>query len=137
MAITFDIDVDLRPFAPDIDAAKAAIMITDALAMASEVAPCTNDADFTKTAAAKAIIRGAILRWNDQGTGAATQLVAGPYQMTANSQPRRSMFFPSEIVDLQNLCTGDTNRQAFTVDTYPPADTSAEWDGSGVWPWVG
>lgn len=111
-------------------------MIADAMAMASVVAPCINDDDFAYSAAAKAIIRGAILRWNDQGNGAATQLVAGPYQVTNTTQPRRSMFFPSEIVDLQNLCSGDSNRQAFTVDTYPAADPSAEWDGVGIWPWV-
>lgn len=132
MAITFDIEADLRPFAPEIDSAKAAIMVADALAIASVVAPCINSDEFTNTAAAKAIIRGAILRWNDQANSAATQLVAGPYQMAGNSQPRRSMFFPSEITDLQNLCAGNTNRQAFTVDSYPVAessDSAPDWGG--------
>lgn len=137
MAITIDVDADLRPFAPDIDPAKAAIMIADAMALAAVVAPCILEDDFKYATAAKAIIRGAILRWNDSGTGAATQLSAGPFQQTLTTAPRRSMFWPSEITDLQNLCADATNGKAFTVDTMPVETPDESWDGTGIWPWVG
>lgn len=123
MAITFDVDADLRPFDPNIDPAKAAIMIADALAIALVVAPCIFDAGFQHEAAAKAIIRGAILRWNDQGSGGtvATTQSAGAFsvsQTVDNRHSRKVAFWPSEITDLQSLC-GSSRKQAFTIDTYP------------------
>lgn len=137
MAIEFDVDADLRPFAPDIDTAKATIMIADALAMAQAFAPCIFEAGFTNEAAAKAIIRGAILRWNDAGSGANSNdtLVAGPFTKMAahdNKQVRKVAFWPSEITDLQNLCAGRDSRQAFTVDSYPVGDPpvyAPDWGG--------
>lgn len=144
MTITFDVDADLRPFAPDIDAAKAQLMITDALAMAQAFAPCIFADGFTNEAAAKAIIRGAILRWNDSGSGALSQLskTAGPWtetQSTDNRQTRKSAFWPSEITDLQSLCESpDTDRRlAFTIDTTPDETPPDYWDGTGIWNWVG
>lgn len=123
MAIEFDVNADLRPFDPNIDAAKATLMITDALAMAEVFAPCIFEPGFTKTAAAKAIIRGAILRWNEQGAAGSvsTTKVAGGYtvsQTVDTKQVRKVAFWPSEITDLQSLC-GSSQVQAFTIDTYP------------------
>jgi len=95
---------DLTPFAP-IDSAKAAAMIEDAEAMAVLAAPCISAADFTNSAAVKAILRGAVLRWNEAGTGALSAQAAGPFSQTLDTrQERRGMFWPSEIVALQNLC---------------------------------
>lgn len=127
MAISFDIDTDLRPFDPKIDAAKAQLMITDALAMAEVFAPCIFEPEFTKTAAAKAIIRGAILRWNEQGSGGLVQTTkaAGSFsvsQTVDNKQVRKVAFWPSEITDLQALC-GPSQAMAFTIDTYPAEET--------------
>lgn len=126
MAISFDVDTDLRPFAPNIDSAKAVIMIADALAMAEALAPCVFEPGFTKEAAAKAIIRGAILRWNEQGTGAAVQRsqTAGPFthsETIDTRQSRKVAFWPSEITELQSLC-GVSVRKAFSVDTVPEVD---------------
>lgn len=114
---------DLTPFAPDIDATKAAAMIADALALATMVAPCLSEelppslSDEQK-AAAKAIVRGAVLRWNDSGSGAATSKAAGPFQIAFdNRQSRKSMFWPSEITELQRICKGGSDGGAFSVDT--------------------
>lgn len=116
-AVTITLD-DLRVFAPDIDEAKAAAMIEDALALAAEVAPCILEDSFTKAAAAKAILRGAILRWNDSGTGAIVSQAAGPFSQTVDtSRERRSLFWPSEIEQLQKLCTGSDPSGAFSIDT--------------------
>ncbi|MBM4496345.1 hypothetical protein MWT96_20280 [Prescottella equi] len=111
---------DLTAFASDIDPAKAEIMIEDALALAAEVAPCILDPGFTKAAAAKAIIRGAVLRWNDSGSGAVTQVSAGSFQQTVDTRTaRRSMFWPSEITELQKLCGAARSGRAFSIDTTP------------------
>jgi hypothetical protein len=96
---------DLTPFAT-IDEAKAQAMIDDAMALAARVAPCILDADFAYTDAARAIIRGAVLRWNEAGTGALQAQTAGPFGQTVDTrQQRRGMYWPSEINDLAALCS--------------------------------
>lgn len=118
-AVSITVD-DLLPFAPDIDAVKAAAMIEDALALAAEVAPCILDESFTKGAAAKALLRGAVLRWNDAGTGAVVSQAAGPFSQTIDtSKSRRSLFWPSEIESLQALCSEQGPKMAFAIDTAP------------------
>lgn len=109
---------DLAPFAT-IDEAKAAAMIEDALALAARVAPCITDPTFTHEAAARAVLRAAILRWHEAGTGALQQQTVGPFGQTFDTrQTRKSMFWPSEIVQLQDLCrTGEEQSGAFAVDT--------------------
>lgn len=110
---------DLKNFAT-IDAAKAADMCEDALGMAEIVAPCLFDEGFAKRRAAKAVLRGAILRWNEAGTGAAVSQQASIYGQTIDTrQPRKAMFFPSEIDALQKLCRGDDDGGAYSIDTLP------------------
>lgn len=115
-AVILTVD-DLTPFA-DIGAVKAEAMIVDAMAMATVIAPCIATADFAYEGAARAVIRGAILRWNDSGTGALTQQGAGPFQVSYdNRQARRTLFWPTEINQLQDLCKEVGQETAFTVDT--------------------
>ncbi|WP_234802098.1 hypothetical protein [Mycolicibacterium conceptionense] len=114
---------DLLPFSPDLDEDKAEAMIADALALAERVAPCIADPEFVYSAAAKAVLRSAILRWNDQGSGSGPALVAGVFGATPQNQPRRNLFYPSEIAELQALCGGGRGK-AFSIDTTPPCDES-------------
>jgi len=115
---------DLAAFA-QIDEAKALAMIEDALALAARVAPCILTDEFTYTGAAKAILRGAILRWHDTGSGALTQQSVDDYsQMVDTRQQRRSLFWPSEIQQLQDLCKGEETSGAYAVDTLGPASTA-------------
>lgn len=132
---------DLAPFA-DIDPAKAAGMIEDAEAMAVLTAPCISDLlvvppDETpaelalreaKLAAIKAILRGAILRWEDAGSGAVTaeNHQVGPFgvQNTYSPAARKSMFWPSELEQLQGICSSGEKGKAYKVDTA----------GFGAWP---
>lgn len=108
---------DLANFA-QIDEAKAQDMIDDALALAELVAPCITGSDFAYAAAAKAILRGAVLRWNEAGSGAMTQESVDDYSGTVDTrQPRRGMFWPSEITQLQDLCRADGEGGAFAIDT--------------------
>lgn len=117
---------DLEPFAT-IEAAKAQAMIDDALALAAQVAPCILDADFTGEGAAKAIIRGAVLRWNDAGSGARSSFQVGAVQEAYDTrQPRRGMFWPSEITQLQGLCSGGA-AAAFSIDTAPATAGQELW----------
>lgn len=112
---------DLAPFAT-IDPGKAAAMIADAMAMAKLVAPCIVTADFAHPDAAKAIIRGAILRWNESGQGGLSQSTqtAGVFTQSDsfdNRQPRRAMFWPSEIEQLQKMCQAADSGGAWGYDT--------------------
>lgn len=110
---------DLTPFA-EIPQAKAEAMIADALAWARRVAPCIDDPSFEHPEFALAIIRGAILRWNDAGSGAVTQVgqTAGPFGLTqAFQQPqRRNLFRPDELDELRKLCES-TSGKAWSYDT--------------------
>lgn len=119
---------DLSPFA-QIDPEKAQAMIDDALALAARVAPCINDTAFEYDDAAKAILRGAILRWNEAGTGAVQSESWGPYSQTIDTtRQRRGMFWPSEITQLQELCAdGSEAAEAFDVDTVPAVSGHLPW----------
>lgn len=116
---------DLKPFA-DIPPDKAEAMIADAMALAALYAPCILDPRFEYEAAATAIIRGAILRWNAADTGAVTSQTAGPFSVAIDSSVRRNgMYTPQEIEQLQALCS-DPNAQngvgsAWGYDTVPAA----------------
>jgi hypothetical protein len=111
---------DLTPFVPNIDGVKATAMIEDVEAQALLLAPCIGDDDFAATAGLKAILRGAILRWNDTGSGAAQQQSAGPFSMMVDTrQERRGMFWPSEITQLQSLC-GVATTGAYTLSMAGP-----------------
>ena len=110
-------------FNRELDPAIVEILIRDGLAMARRVAPCVDDDDFAYTDAAVAIIRGAVLRWAESGSGGVTSEsnTAGPFsfnQSFDNRVTRRSLFFPSELRELEALCA--TNRgKAFAFDTVP------------------
>lgn len=116
---TFLTVADLAPFA-SIEAAKANAMIDDAEAMALLAAPCIDDVGFAYGTAVKAILRGAVLRWNDSGSGALQAQTAGPFGQTLDTrQERRGMFWPSEIVALQGLC-GTTTGGVYSVSLAGP-----------------
>ena len=118
---------DLTAFA-DIDPAKAALMIEDAEAMAALAAPCLSSSEFqldeARVAAVRAILRGALIRWHDAGSGAVTQQSAGPFSQSLDTrQQRRGMFWPSEIAQLRDICagfSGEDSGKAFEIDTTPP-----------------
>lgn len=115
---------DLEKFVPGIDPVKAEEMIKDILAWAEAVAPCITDPEFPYGDAVKAILRNALLRWNDSGSGAITQWGAGQYQQSIDTrQPRKAMLTPTDIAELQKLCRkfngGTGSSGAFTVDSTP------------------
>lgn len=127
---------DLAPFA-DIDLDKALAMIEDALALAARVAPCIRDDAFEHDVAAKAIIRRAILRWNESGTGVVTQRqqTAGSFSSgeSYDRQTSRGTFWPSEINDLARLCADWNKGKAYEVDTGPRSPADGFWQHPDVW----
>lgn len=125
---------DLAPFA-SIDEAKAEQMVDDAIAQAILAAPCLEDIDSLtgmQIRQAKSVLRGAVLRWNDAGSGAFAAQTAGPFGVTLDTrQARRSMFWPSEITDLQKICKGvGSDGGAFSIDTAPAPMTMGPWFGT-------
>jgi hypothetical protein len=135
MALEFD-PADLEPFA-DIESAKAKAMVDDALAMARVHAPCIDDGDFAYPDAAKAIIRGAILRWNETGAGGLTQVTdtVGPFGRSESYQQpvRRALFWPSEMTQLQKLCKSSSGGRAYEVDLTPSGAGLPDESESAMW----
>lgn len=111
---------DLVNFAK-IDAGKAADMCEDALGQAEFHAPCIADPSFAHRRMAKSILRGAILRWHEAGSGAVQSQTTLSYGQTIDTrQPRKAMFYPSEIDQLKALCRNDDDAGgAFAIDTLP------------------
>jgi hypothetical protein len=71
-----------------------------------------------QSAALKAILRGAILRWNDAGSGAKSSVTTGPFSETIDTTvSRRGMFWPSEITSLQSICSDGLSGKVFSIDT--------------------
>lgn len=115
---------DLANFAK-IDAGKAADMCEDALSQAVYHAPCITQPGFAHRGMVKSILRGAILRWHEAGTGAVQSQTTLSYGQTIDTrQPRKAMFYPSEIEQLKALCRSDDDSGgAFAIDTLPAAAT--------------
>ena len=123
---------DLAPFAT-IEATKAAAMIEDAEAMAVLAAPCINAAGFEFGTAVRAILRGAVLRWNETGSGAVQSQTAGPFGVQVDTrQERRGMFWPSEIVALQSLCA-DSQGGVYSVSLAGPDASEGSWTSPSTW----
>lgn len=121
MSVFLEVD-DLLPFVPDVDGAKAEAMIADAEAWAVLVAPCLADPDFDNFAGVRAVLRGAVLRWLESGSGVVSSQSAGPFGMSLDTrQERRGMFWPSELVQFQKLCAaaGGSSGTAFSIDQSP------------------
>jgi hypothetical protein len=97
-------------------------MIEDAEGLAILAAPCLGTTPTTLTDAqivgVKAILRGAIMRWNDAGSGARSSVTTGPFSETIDTTvARRGMFWPSEITTLQSICSDSESGKVFAVDT--------------------
>ena len=127
---------DLDPFT-DIATAKAAAMIEDAESNAILVAPClvnddgtdvSDDLDPNQLKAVKAVLRAAILRWNDAGSGGVVQQTAGPFSQTVDSRSAKfGRLWPSEIEQLQSVCANSSGGKAFSVGQVPSSSVHSDW----------
>jgi len=130
---------DLRTISPGIDTKQAQAMIKDAIAQAILAAPCLQHEDQltdAQRAQYKAILRGAIIRWDDAGSGGMVTMqdTAGPFGQTITTDSTRAhkgLFWPSEIELLRRIC--GTGRQNGTIDTAPPRPAHNPWTCPGCW----
>lgn len=101
--------------------------IEDAEALAALAAPCLSEPTSTNAQAAqvKAILRAALMRWKDGGTGARTSQTdqAGPWSRTFttdtrewNSTKRGVIFTADELAELRSLCGARSDGAAFSID---------------------
>jgi hypothetical protein len=123
---------DLVPFAT-IHVAKATAMIADAEALAimsvPGLVPAVDATPLTEQqlSAVRAILRTAILRWNDAGNGAVTQQTAGIFGQSVDTRaPRYGGLTDSEINRLR-LVVAPTSTGAFNLDMSPGATIHAPW----------
>lgn len=95
--------------------------ITDAEAMALLAAPClAGNLDQGQTDAVRAVLRQALMRWQEAGAGAVTQQQAGPFGQTIDTRSlRRGMFWPSELAQLRDICGASIAGRAGTTSTLP------------------
>lgn len=122
---------DVVVFEPGIDQDKAQVMIDDATALAVLAAPCIGEDTFDNADAVKAVLRGAILRWNDSGSGALASQTVGPFGQTYDTRSdRRGMFWPSEIAQLRSLCA--TNG-VYTLSMTGPVVADGYWSSTTEW----
>lgn len=97
---------DFEDFDLPVPDGRLLVMIEDAMATATMHAPClSGDVTPATAAAVKAIVRGAIVRQAESGSGALQSETFGSHSYTLdNRQQRTGMFWPSEIAQLQSLC---------------------------------
>lgn len=101
---------DLTPFGVTTPVDQLAEMIADVEALAGQVAPClTGTLPETQAAAARAVLRGAVLRWVGQLGADDRQMMAGPFSIgPVSGNERRPLLWPSEITQLQGVCSAVT-----------------------------
>lgn len=135
---------DLQKFDGDLEQGMADDMIATAWSRAQRAAPCLADDDSDLTAAdieiVKDVLRSAILRWAERGTGVVAQRTAGEYGETIRDNGS-TLFRPNEIRDLLGVCGSIRKRgRASTISTLPSwagpptpdvhpflTDTDGEW----------
>jgi hypothetical protein len=124
--------VDLAPFAI-IDPAKAMAMIEDAEALAITSAPllvpAVGQPELTdqQKAAVRAILRTAILRWNEAGNGAVTTQTAAIFGMTVDTRTARFGGLTNAEIDLLKAIVTPDNTKAFSIDLAPRGTRHAPW----------
>lgn len=107
-----------------IDPALLQTLVDGANAKAGRVAPCLVDDDpppsEAQLAEARLILIGAVTRWSQTGSGAYQQQTAGPFSVSIDTRQRGGYnLWPSEIEELQDICSEGKGGKAFAVDTVP------------------
>lgn len=109
---------DLVALDPGINPDQASALIDHAEALAVHSAPCIVESGFVGSAAVRAILTGAVLRWYHAGNGEEKTQGAGPFSQTVRATEKRFLFWPSEIKALRELCGGSRSR-VFSVSMVP------------------
>lgn len=112
-----------------IDAALLPVLIEDAEVYATLAAPpLANPASLTdaQRAQVKTVLRRAVVREADSGTGAKIQETAGQYSYTVDSRTARSTSFLTEEEEalLQGIVGTTRGNTVFSLDVTPTLSTS-------------
>lgn len=96
-------------------------------AKAARLAPClSSNPTAGQMAEARLILSGIIKRWSEAGSGAIATQTAGPFSQTVDNRERAGYrWWPSEITDLQAICSSGGQSKAFAIDTMPSYGSSA------------
>ena len=133
---------DLGSEGQSADATTVEALVAGANAQAVRVAPClTGNTDDAVLAEARMVLIGAVKRWLQAGSGAVTQVGAGPFQMSTDTRSGRSGYslWPSEIATLRVLCGGGAGDEdaAFMIDMTPAGTTDGIENYPAYWfQWV-
>jgi hypothetical protein len=102
------------------------LMVAGANGQAERVAPCLFAADPAPSAGqlseAKLLLLGAVVRWSQQGASGTIQQGAGPFTLGVQTNSSGYRLWPSEIVQLQEICSGGTTPGPGSIDTAPGID---------------
>lgn len=95
--------------------------VTDGTVTWARVAPTVEQLN-----EARLILIGAVKRWVDAGSGAISQQSAGPYAISVDTRQRSSgfNFWPSEIAELQGICSAGTNSSGGAFSITPSSSCS-------------
>src|SRR5688572_16932858 len=105
-------------------------MVAGANAKASRVAPCLASTDPAPSddqlAEAKLVLVGAVRRWAETGSGAYQAQQAGPFGVTVDTRQRTGFnLWPSEIEDLQEICSSGTTASSGAFSITPSGSCSS------------
>jgi hypothetical protein len=112
------------------------MMVAGANAKASRVAPCLPWADVDddhpapssdQLAEARLVLVGAVKRWHEAGSGAVQSEQIGPFGQTIDTRQRSTGYnlWPSEIEQLQDICSSGTDSSGSAFSIRPYCGTSA------------
>lgn len=117
---------EIREYGVEVEDAMADRLIVDAIDQAEIIAPGISASEGQIARSAAAVIRGAIVRWiengaNDGATSVSEQQTAGPFSTTNTKafSSRTTTFLPSEERKL-SLLMGRAKRLVHAVDLAPP-----------------
>lgn len=108
------------------------LMVAGANGQAARVAPCLFSDDPAPSegqlSEARLVLLGAIVRWSQQRGGGVQQQTAGPFSVGFVSHSAGYRLWPTEITQLQDICSGGGSPSIGAIDTAPAV-------GSGHLPW--
>lgn len=126
---------EVAPLVPNVSEDKGRILVQDVMARAIGLVPdLAGELTDHQLAVAKAVIRKAVARWADSGSGGVTtkSQTAGPFQTSETFEARgdRPLLYDSEIDELRAVFAGEElpKRRAFSVAPVIRTETPSIFD---------
>lgn len=126
---------EVSPLIPNVAEDKGKILLEDVLARAIGIVPeLGEDMSDPKAGVAKAVVRKAVVRWADSGSGGTVtkSQTAGPYNTSETYENRgdKPLFYNSEIEELKALfATYEVKKgKAFSINLVPEKPERSPYD---------